>query len=275
MALLHKLNGSKKVKLAAIDPDTDGGLKKRDAEKRTETLCKELDELQGLLYAAQTTPVLIVLQGMDTSGKDGTISHVMRYMNPQSCRVASFKAPNPLELSHDFLWRIHSETPGKGVVTIFNRSHYEDVLVVKVHNLVPPQVLERRYDHINNFERLLGDADTVILKFMLHISKDEQKERLLAREQDPAKAWKLSSADWKERELWDKYLEAFEIAVNRCATPEAPWYVVPANHKWYRDLAVAETIVETLRPFRKQWEDRIKEIGVEELKNLRAMRQSH
>jgi PPK2 family polyphosphate:nucleotide phosphotransferase len=275
MALLQKLNGSKKVKLRDIDPDTDGGLKKADSEKRTEDLCKELDELQGLLYAAQTTPVLIALQGMDTSGKDGTISHVMRYMNPQSCRVASFKAPNPLELAHDFLWRIHSETPGKGMVTIFNRSHYEDVLVVKVHNLVPADVLERRYDHINNFERLLADSGTIILKFMLHISKDEQKERLLEREKDPAKAWKLSPADWQERELWDQYLSAFEIAVNRCATPEAPWFIVPANHKWYRDLAVAETLVEALRPYRKRWEDRLKQIGAEELKNLRALRQSH
>ena len=275
MALLQPLTGRKKVQLADIDPDTDGGLKKADAEKRTDDLCKELEELQEYLYAAQTTPVLIVLQGMDTSGKDGTISHVMRYMNPQSCRVASFKAPTPLELAHDFLWRIHSEAPGKGMVSIFNRSHYEDVLVVKVHELVPPDVLERRYDHINNFERLLADADTVILKFMLHISKEEQKERLLEREKDPAKAWKLSPADWKERELWDKYQAAFEIAIDRCAAPHAPWYVVPAKHKWYRDRAIAETLVNTLRPYRKQWESRLKAIGAEELKNLRAMRQSH
>ena len=275
MALLHKLTGNKKVKLKEIDPDSDGGLDRADAEKRTEKLCQELDDLQELLYAAQTTPVLVVLQGMDTSGKDGTISHVMSYMNPQSCRVASFKAPNPLELSHDFLWRVHSETPGKGMITIFNRSHYEDVLVVRVHNLVPPEVLERRYDHINNFESLLADADTLILKFMLHIDKDEQKKRLTEREKDPAKAWKLSAADWKERDLWNEYQDAFEIAINRCATPRAPWYVVPANHKWYRDLAIAETLVEALRPYRKKWEARLKEIGAEELKNLRALRQSH
>lgn len=275
MAMLQKLTGKKQFKLSDIDPDTNGGLERADAEKQTEALCQELDELQELLYAAQTTPVLIVLQGMDTSGKDGTISHVMRYMNPQSCRVASFKAPTPLELAHDFLWRVHSETPSKGMITIFNRSHYEDVLVVRVHELVPKEILERRYDHINSFERLLADAGTVILKFMLHIDKDEQKKRLLAREKDPTKAWKLSPADWHERELWDQYQNAFEIALNRCATPHAPWYVVPANHKWYRDLAVAETLVDTLRPYRKQWEDRLKEIGSEELKNLRAMRQSH
>lgn len=275
MALLQKLTGSKKVKLADIDPDFDGGLEKAEAEKRTDSLCKELDDLQELLYAAQTTPVLIVLQGMDTSGKDGTISHVMSYMNPQSCRVASFKAPTPLELAHDFLWRVHSETPGKGMITIFNRSHYEDVLVVRVHKMVPPNVIEERYNQINHFEKLLADADTVIVKFLLHIDKDEQKKRLLDREKDPTKAWKLSPADWQERELWDQYQEAFEMAVNRCSAAQAPWYVVPANHKWYRDLAVAETLVETLRPYRKQWEGRLKEIGAEELKNLRAMRQSH
>lgn len=272
---LQKLTGHKKVKLQDIDPDADGGMERADAEKRTLALCQELEELQELQYAAQTTPMLVVLQGMDTSGKDGTISHVMRYMNPQSCRVASFKAPTPVELAHDFLWRVHSETPGKGMITIFNRSHYEDVLVVKVHKLVSPEILDRRYEHINHFEKLLVDAETVIVKFMLHIDKDEQKKRLLDREQDPAKAWKLSPADWHERELWDQYQDAFEIAINRCATPQAPWYVVPANHKWYRDMLVAETLVETLRPFRKQWEERLKEIGTEELKNLRAMRQSH
>jgi PPK2 family polyphosphate:nucleotide phosphotransferase len=275
MALLQKLTGNKKIKLADIDPSSDGGLEKAEAEKQTEILCQELDELQELQYAAQTTPVLVVLQGMDTSGKDGTISHVMRYMNPQSCRVASFKAPTPLELAHDFLWRIHSETPGKGMITIFNRSHYEDVLVVRVHKLIPRSALDDRYDQINSFEKLLTDAETVIVKFMLHIDKDEQKKRLLDREKDPTKAWKLSPADWHERELWDDYQEAFEIALNRCSAPHAPWYVVPANHKWFRDLAVAETLVEALRPYRKQWENRLKEIGAEELKNLRAMRQSH
>ena len=275
MALLQKLTGDKKVKLTDIDPGSDGGLDKDKALKQTESLCQELEELQELQYAAQLTPVLVVLQGMDTSGKDGTISHVMRYMNPQSCRVASFKAPTPLELAHDFLWRIHSETPGKGTITIFNRSHYEDVLVVRVHNLVPHDVLEARYDQINSFEKLLADAETVIVKFMLHIDKDEQKKRLLDREKDPTKAWKLSPADWKERDLWDDYQDAFEVALNRCSAPHAPWYVAPSNHKWYRDLAIAETLVETLRPYRKHWESRLKEIGAEELKNLRAMRQSH
>ncbi len=275
MALLERLDGSKKVQIKDFDPDMDGGIKRADAEKRTLALCNELDELQELLYAAQETPVLIVLQGMDTSGKDGTISHVMRYMNPQSCRVASFKAPTPLELSHDFLWRIHSETPGKGMITIFNRSHYEDVLVVKVHNLASPKIVKARYDHINNFERLLADSNTLILKFFLHISKDEQKKRLLDREGDPTKAWKLSPTDWEERELWDQYQTAFDDVINRCSKPYAPWYVVPSNHKWFRNLAIAEAMVEALRPHRKSWEQRLEQIGTEGLKQLRAMRQSH
>ncbi len=275
MALLQRLNGSKKVRIKDFDPDTDGGLKREEAEKQTLALCQELDELQQLQYAAQETPVLIVLQGMDTAGKDGTISHVMRYMNPQSCRVASFKAPTPVELSHDFLWRIHSEVPGKGTITIFNRSHYEDVLVVRVHNLMPPKVVKARYGDINNFEKLLVENNTLILKFFLHISKDEQEKRLLAREKDPTKAWKLSPADWKERELWDDYQSAFEDVLNRCSAPTAPWFVVPANHKWYRNFAIAETMVQAMRPYRKSWENRLKEIGSEGLKQLRAMRQSH
>jgi PPK2 family polyphosphate:nucleotide phosphotransferase len=196
-------------------------------------------------------------------------------MNPQSCRVASFKVPTPLEAAHDFLWRIHSETPAHGNVAIFNRSHYEDVLVVRVHNLVPEKEWRSRYDKINAFEKLLSDANTVIVKYMLHISKDEQKKRLIEREQDPAKAWKLSTADWKERELWDAYQQAYEDAINHCSTKYAPWYVVPADHKWYRNLLLAQTLVDVLRPFRKDWERKLKAIGTEELKQLTAMRQTH
>lgn len=275
MALLKKLDGSKKIKLKDFDPDATEGLKRDEADRETEKLEAELSELQDLLYAAQSTPGLIVLQGLDTAGKDGTISHVMRYLNPQSCRVASFKVPTPVEAAHDFLWRVHSETPGKGSVAIFNRSHYEDVLVVRVHNLVPPDVWKKRYEEINNFERLLRDNGTIIMKFFLHISKDEQEQRLLDREKDPTKAWKLSPQDWKEREFWDDYQAAYEDVLNKCATPDAPWYVVPANHKWFRNVAIAETIAETLRPFRKTWMQRLEEIGAEELKQLRAMRQHH
>ena len=275
MALLQEIDGTKKISLKDFDPEAHGGIDKEKAHSRTIDLEKELCELQELLYAAQQTPVLIVLQGLDTSGKDGTISHAMSSMNPQSCRVASFKVPTPLELSHDFLWRVHSEAPGKGAIVIFNRSHYEDVLVVRVHKMINDSECKRRYAHINNFERLLSDANTIVLKFFLHITKDEQEQRLLARERDPIKAWKLSAADWKEREFWDDYQGAYQDAINQCAKPHAPWYVVPANHKWFRNLAVAETIVNALRPHREEWLARLTEIGSVALKELRAQRQSH
>jgi PPK2 family polyphosphate:nucleotide phosphotransferase len=275
MGLIPIHDGDKKVDLSKIDPGDCGSETKQEAEQKTATLLAELAELQDLLYAAGETAVLIVLQGLDTAGKDGSIQHVMGAMNPQSCRVASFKVPTPVETAHDFLWRIHAETPAHGTVAIFNRSHYEDVLVVRVHNLVSEQVWRSRYDKINAFEKLVSDASTIILKFMLHISKDEQKKRLLEREKDPAKAWKLSPLDWKERELWDKYHEAYEDAINHCSTDYAPWYVVPADHKWYRNLILAETLVETLRPHRKSWEQRLRTVGSEELKQLRALRQNH
>ncbi len=275
MALLHPIDGTNKISLKDFDPNAHGGIDKATANSRVVELDKELCELQELLYAAQQTPVLIVLQGLDTSGKDGTISHAMSSMNPQSCRVASFKVPTPLELAHDFLWRIHSEVPGKGTIAIFNRSHYEDVLVVRVHKMIDNAAIKRRYTHINNFERLLVDSNTIVLKFFLHISKDEQESRLLERERDPIKAWKLSAADWKEREFWDDYQKAYEDAINKCSKPDSPWYIVPANHKWFRNLAVAETLVRALRPHREAWLTRLSEIGSTALKELRAQRQSH
>lgn len=275
MALLNEINGSRSISIKDYDPDSHGDIDKAKAQDLTAKLDAELCELQELVYAAQQTPVLIVLQGLDTAGKDGTISHAMSSMNPQSCRVASFKVPTALDLAHDFLWRIHSEAPGKGNIVIFNRSHYEDVLVVRVHNQITMEECRRRYVHINNFERLLTDTGAIVLKFFLHISKDEQAKRLVDREKDPTKAWKLSPADWKERELWDEYQLAYEDAINNCAAPNAPWFVVPANHKWFRDVAIAETIVEHLRPHRDEWTSQLKKIGAEGLKELRAMRQHH
>ena len=275
MSLLKPLDGGKKIQLAKIDPSDTGKMDHDEGKKQEADLLAELNELQTLLYAAQETPLLIVLQGMDTAGKDGAIRSLAGAMNPQSCRVATFKVPTPSEAAHDFLWRVHAETPGKGSVTIFNRSHYEDVLVVRVHNLVPKAEWEKRYDHINNFERLLTDTGTIVRKFFLHISKGEQEQRLLAREQDPTKSWKLSPQDWKERELWDDYQAAYEDALNRCAGPDAPWYIVPADHKWFRDVAIAQTLVETLRPLRDGWMKLLEARGAEELKQLRAMRQQH
>ena len=275
MALLHPIDGSKKISIKDYDPASHGNLDRAGAEAKLVEIEKELCELQELVYAAQQTPVLIVLQGLDTSGKDGTISHAMTSMNPQSCRVASFKVPTPLELAHDFLWRVHSEVPSKGNIVIFNRSHYEDVLVVRVHKMIDAAECKRRYEHINNFERLLTDSKTIMVKFFLHISKDEQEQRLLEREGDPTKAWKLSAGDWQERKHWDEYHAAYEDAINQCSTKAAPWYIVPANHKWYRNLVVAETLVKALRPHRDEWMARLSEIGSVALKDLRAMRQQH
>ena len=211
-----------------------------------EGLTRRLRTLQELLYAQGRHRVLMVLQAMDTGGKDGVIRHVFRSVNPQGVKVASFKAPSERELAHDYLWRIHRKTPARGEIRIFNRSHYEDVLVVRVRNLVPPEVWERRYDHIREFERMLADEGTIILKFFLHISKDEQARRLQARLDDPEKHWKFSPADLEERELWDAYQEAFQVALARTSTPSAPWYAVPANSKWYRNLVVARVLVDTL-----------------------------
>jgi len=275
MTLLKPLDGSKKIKLNDFDPSDTGKVARLDAQEQTTKLLDELSDLQTLLYAAQQTPVLIVLQGMDTAGKDGTIRGLSAALNPLSCRVASFKVPTPLELAHDFLWRVHAETPGKGTLTIFNRSHYEDVLVARVHNLVPKLVWQARYDLINQFEELVASNGTIILKFFLQISNAEQERRLHEREQDPTKAWKLSPQDWKERELWDDYQAAYEDALNRCSAPHSPWYIVPADHKWYRNLAITEAIVSSLRPSKEGWLDKLKQVGTEEMKQLRAMRQQH
>ncbi len=237
-----------KVHLAAWDPnDTGDFADKSETRKALKQARKELVELQERLYAEDKHKVLIVLQAMDTGGKDGVIKSVMRGVNPQGCQVASFKVPTPEELAHDFLWRVHSRVPGRRFITIFNRSHYEDVLVVRVHNLVPEDVWRQRYEQINNFEKLLADTGTLILKFYLHISKDEQKRRLEARRDTPEKRWKFAVGDLKERAYWNDYMQAYEEALSRCSTPWAPWYVVPANKKWYRDLVVARILVEKLK----------------------------
>jgi PPK2 family polyphosphate:nucleotide phosphotransferase len=205
-----------------------------------------LEELQELLYAEGKHKILIVLQAMDSGGKDGTIRHVFDGTNPQGVKVASFKKPTDEELARDYLWRVHHHAPGSGEITIFNRSHYEDVLVVRVHNLVPAEVWGRRYDHINAFEKLLADEGTTILKFYLHISKEEQKERLQARLDEPHKRWKFAKGDLAERALWDDYEEAFEAVLSTTSTEWAPWYVIPADRKWYRNLVISKILVETL-----------------------------
>jgi len=236
----------RRVRLNDIDPDQTHGYKKQDAIDRLSGNCERMRLQQYLLYAEGRRALLVVLQGIDAAGKDGTITHVMSGMNPQGVTVTPFKVPEGAEKRHDYLWRIHSAAPECGKIGIFNRSHYEDVLVARVHNLVPKPVWEKRYAQINDFERMLTNNHTHILKFMLYISKDEQARRFDARLKDKSKNWKFSPADMKEREYWDDYIAAYEEALRRCSTGDAPWYVIPSNKKWFRNLAVSEIMLHTL-----------------------------
>src|ERR1700688_2544515 len=238
----------KKVKLSKYDPsDTLGWEKGHKAKASTEKAIQDLDKLQYLLYAEHKRALLIVLQGRDAAGKDGTIRHVMSGVNPQGCHVTSFKKPSPEELSHEYLWRIHKAVPEYGDIGIFNRSVYEDVLVVRVHNMVPKDVWSKRFDQINNFEKILSDNRIKILKFFLHISKDEQRRRFQERIDDPDRRWKISEADFAERKFWDDYTDAYEDVLTRCSTDDAPWFIIPADKKWFRNLAVSHIITETLK----------------------------
>ena len=237
----------KPFKLAKQPTDDTGPFKdKEDAAASTEKHLKRLDELQELMYAEAKHSLLVVFQAMDCGGKDGAIEHVFSGVNPQGCAVTSFKAPTPLEKAHDSLWRHHEPAPPKGMIGIFNRSHYESVLVERVRELAPEKIWKRRYDHINAFEKLLADEGTTILKFFLHISKEEQKKRLEARVADPKKNWKFNPGDLEERKLWDDYQAAYQDALEKCSTDYAPWYVVPADRKWFRNWVISDTIVRTL-----------------------------
>jgi PPK2 family polyphosphate:nucleotide phosphotransferase len=244
----YRVRPGQKVDLDDYDPeDTQllpGG--KVEAKEKIAGVQTRLADLQELLFAGHEWKLLIVLQGMDTSGKDGTIRHVMGGFNASGTRVASFRKPTTDDLDHDYLWRVHRQVPGKGEVVVFNRSHYEDVLIVRVHDLVPKSVWKQRYDQIRNFEQMLAEEGCVILKFFLHISKDEQRKRLQARLDDAAKRWKFQRSDLEEREVWDDYRKAYEAALSKTSTEKAPWYVVPANQKWYRNHLVGTIIADAL-----------------------------
>jgi PPK2 family polyphosphate:nucleotide phosphotransferase len=271
--LLWKVKEGTNVKLRDYNPDhLDKEVQRDSAASTLQRLGDELSELQELMSAAQHHSLLMILQGMDTSGKDGTIRHVLGRVNPQGCYARAFKAPTEEELAHDFLWRVHKCTPGKGYMGIFNRSHYEDVLVVRVHNLVPESIWSSRYKEINNFEKLLAANDTIILKFFLHISFDEQERRLLAREQDKDKAWKITADDWVDRQYWEDYQKAYEDALSKCSTSEAPWYIVPANRKWYRNISVAQVLVDTMRQYKDEWKAQLEIRGQKELEKLKKIR---
>ena len=250
----YRAKPAEHLSLADVDPDeSEHYRKKKDVLKELEAQRRRIRDLQERLYAENQQGLLVVLQAMDTGGKDGTIKHVFGGVNPQGCRISSFKAPSAEEANHDFLWRYHKSAPARGRIGIFNRSHYEDVLVVRVKGIVPEEVWRERYGLINEFERNLTRNGIRVLKFFLHISKDEQKRRLEARLADPDKRWKFSKNDIKERAFWDDYQAAFEDAINECSTEHAPWYVVPANKKWYRNLVVARTIADTLEAMDPQY----------------------
>jgi len=243
------------IDLTQIDPADRSAFEgdKKAGRREARRLNARLEELQELLYAEGAHRLLVVLQAIDTGGKDGTIRHVFDGTNPQGVKVASFKQPTHEELAHDYLWRVHPHTPGNGEIAIFNRSHYEDVLVVRVHELVPEEMWSRRYDQINEFERMLTEEGTTIRKFFLHISKEEQRERLQARLDDPTKHWKFARSDLAERELWDSYQHAYEAALSETSTSWAPWYIVPSDHKWYRNLVISSVLVNTLEELQMEY----------------------
>jgi PPK2 family polyphosphate:nucleotide phosphotransferase len=265
-------DGSRKVSLAKLETDGTSHLRKEAALEELETWGAELAELGHLLTYAGRHALLVVLQGRDASGKDGAIRKILEFSNIQNAGVAPFKVPTELERAHDFLWRAHAVVPARGHIALFNRSHYEDVIAARVHKLVPEPVWRRRYAHINAFERLLVDSDVIVVKFFLHVNRDEEVERLYAREKDPRTAWKLNPNDWRELPLWDEVSAAYEDAINKCATPEAPWYLVPADKKWFRNLAVVQRLVLELRPYRNLWMQTLKEMGQQALKDIRALR---
>jgi PPK2 family polyphosphate:nucleotide phosphotransferase len=267
------LDGSGKVHLDKVDPANTRGIDKEEGLARLEKLGEELTELVNLLTFAGQHALLVVLQGRDASGKDGTIRKVLGFCNVLSARVESFKAPTTEERAHDFLWRVHRVAPRRGYFTMFNRSHYEDVIAARVHELVPKEKWRARYDHINSFERLLADNNTLLLKFYLHISRDEQYQRLIEREKGPRTAWKLDPSDWREELMWDEVTRAYEDAIDRCSSPDRPFYLVPADRKWFRNLAIIERIVLTLRPLRAGWLEQLERMGkaaLEEIKKIRA-----
>ena len=246
------VNPGSNLTLAHCFPDDTGEYRKTKQDKEevktiTKKLTERLSELQEHLYANGDRSLLIVMQGMDTSGKDSTIKHVMSHVNPQGCKVSSFKKPSEEEVGYDFLWRVHHKVPSRGQIGIFNRSHYEDVLVNRVHGLITDKTVKQRFDQIKEFEELLSENGTVILKFFLHISKDEQKKRLEERRDNPEKRWKFNDADLKERKLWEKYIQAYEITIAATSTTKAPWHIVPANYKWYRNLVIADRIVNAMK----------------------------
>lgn len=271
-----KLVEPKSVNLDKISTESTGGLTKEESKAEFEKLGEELNELEDWHFAARTHSILILLQGRDTSGKDGTIRAILKHMNAITVRVNSFGTPTERELAHDFLWRVHMHTPPKGGFVFFNRSHYEDVLVVRAKKLAPESVWRPRFEMINHFEDMLVQNNTILLKFFLHISKDEQKKRLLEREMESEKAWKLNTEDWAQRKVWGAFTQAYNEVFEQCSPDRAPWHIVSSDHKWCRNLAIMRTLVETLRPYKAGWMKHMEKMGKqrkEELARYRAENQ--
>ena len=262
-----RVKPGKKVDLDNLGADfKPDNLDRKEVEQQFGSLTEKLRDLQHLMYAEDKRSLLVVLQGRDAAGKDGTIRQVFGPMNPQGCRVTSFKVPSKIEAAHDFLWRYHVAAPRRGMVGIFNRSHYEDVLVVRVHDLVPKKVWSNRYDHINAFEKLLADNGTLVLKFYLHIDREEQLERFKKRIDNPKKNWKISGADYSERPYWDSYTKAFEDAISKCSTDNAPWFVIPANRKWFRNLVIADIVVDAMEGLKMRYPE--PSVDMEEIRRM-------
>lgn len=261
------INPGTKINLKKISTDYNGNLQKEQSKDDLDELHLKMSKLQYKLHAEKKQALLIILQAMDAGGKDGTIRDVMNGFNPQGCKVTSFRAPHEEEIDHDFLWRVHKKIPAKGEIGIFNRSHYGDVLVVRIHNLVPKEIWSKRYDHINYFEKMLSDEGVKILKFYLHISKKEQQKRLEQRIANPTKHWKIDEADFAERKFWDKYMDAYENVLEKCSTHWAPWYVIPSDKKWYRNLIVAKIITKTMEEMKLQFSK--SKMDVDKIQNLK------
>ncbi|NIP30250.1 MAG: polyphosphate kinase 2 family protein [Candidatus Dadabacteria bacterium] len=259
----YRVKPGKKIKLKDWDPDdkSEFDVEKEIGEEEVLRLNDELEHLQEFLYAEGKNKILIVLQAMDAGGKDGTIRHVFDGVNPQGVKVASFKQPTKKELSHDYLWRIHQHTPASGEIVIFNRSHYEDVLVVRVNNYVKKKIWKKRYEHINNFEKMLTDEGTTIIKFFLHISKEEQKLRFMERLDNKEKNWKFSTSDLESRKRWNEYTDAFEDMLNKTSTDYAPWYIVPSNRKWYRNIVISRVIINALENLNMKYPEPEKDLS--------------
>jgi PPK2 family polyphosphate:nucleotide phosphotransferase len=255
----YRVDPEKPIKIKKLDADDLGEWegKKKAGQKAFADLQKELAKLQEVLYAEHKHKVLIILQAMDTGGKDGTIRSLLKEVNPQGVKIASFKVPTPVELAHDYLWRVHSMVPAQGEMVLFNRSHYEDVLVVRVHELVSKEVWKKRFEQINAFEKMLTEEGTTILKFYLHIDKEEQKQRFIERLTNPKKQWKFNPNDVEERKNWDVYQEAYQDVLNKTSTSWAPWYAIPANRNWYRDLCVATIVTDALRSLKPKYPEPI------------------